>query len=430
MKRTAIYMRVSTDRQARDGQSLGFQRSLLLDYIKTHPDLVLVGEYMDDGISGTKFDQRDELQRMLRDVENGKIDLILFTKLDRFFRSVRHLMNTLDTLEKHNVEWNAIQENFENQSPTGKLSLTIFGAFAELEASMDSQRTKDAFVHKRSKREWLNGNTPFGYKIVDKHAVPDPKEAELVRKIYADYIKCGNLHRVHENFIMTVMPKSRKSIKRILTNRAYIGEMHGIENYMEPIVDRKTFDTVQKMLTINVKKTAHRVYIFTGLIICPECKCKYSGFSGNGFPRYRCNRHLEHRCNNALTISEKKLESFLIENYRDDLEKRYLKLKETKKVDNTQKINALYRKIERLKELYINELIGLDEYKEDLEKYRQEINTLSVPQETNTKRIEKLLEMNVYEIYWTLTNEQKRRLWRSVINSITPKDGTFFVDYV
>lgn len=85
---TAIYMRVSTTQQASEGQSLEAQEKILKDYAANHPNIIIVDTYVDDGISGTKFDQRDELQRLLSDVKSGKIKLILFTKLDRFFRLV------------------------------------------------------------------------------------------------------------------------------------------------------------------------------------------------------------------------------------------------------------------------------------------------------------------------------------------------------
>lgn len=105
MRRVALYIRVSTQHQVNEGQSLEAQEKLLRDYVAAHPDLILVDTYIDDGISGTKLDERDELQRLLGDVAAGRVDLILFTRLDRFFRSVRHLMNTFDYLEKHGCEW-------------------------------------------------------------------------------------------------------------------------------------------------------------------------------------------------------------------------------------------------------------------------------------------------------------------------------------
>lgn len=430
MKRVAIYMRVSSDKQAKDGQSLEFQQSILMDYIKHHPDMVLVDSYVDDGVSGTKFTQRDELQRMLNDVKEGKIDVILFTKLDRFFRSVRHLMNTLDTLDKCGVEWNAIQEHHDNTTPTGKLALTIMGAFAEMEANMGSIRVRDAFENKKSKREWLNNRPPCGYMIKDKHAVPNPETKDIVIGLFEEYRKHGNITKLVREHLGDPVPHHRKSMKTLLTNRAYIGEVHGDPEYLEPLISKKTFDEVQRLLKMNIPYDAKHEYIFSGLIFCPVCGRRMSAQTMRKYQRYVCYNHFTHTCTYNKIVSERKLETFLIERYREDLEQRYITIKEKKKTDNTQKINGIYRKMDRLKELYVNDLIDLKEYREDLEKYRSELAELEKPQEQSTAHIEKLLSMNVYEIYHTLTKPQKRRLWRSVIKSITPKDGTFFVEYL
>jgi len=432
MKRTALYMRVSTARQAREGESLGFQSAILHEYVHARPDLVIVGEYVDDGVSGTKFDKRDELQRMLTDVKDGKIDLILFTKLDRFFRSVRHLMNTLDTLERCGVEWRAIQENHDSSTPTGKLAITIMGAFAQMESDMDSVRIKDAFAHKRSKKEWLNNNPPYGFMLKNKRAVADPERADIARMVFKDYIKHGNLSKLSRDYsAVDGFPRSQKALRAMLTNTAYIGEVYGIEDYTEQIIDRNTFETVQRLIKINVKQSQKYDYIFTGLMVCPECGRRMDANKINGrWAQYRCSYHRIKQCDYDHTHSERKIEKYLLANVREDLEGRYLHLKEVKKTDNSQKINSLYRKMDRLKDLYVNELIDLDVYKSDLEKYKAEIETLERPLETNTEHIEALLQMNVYEIYQTLSNVQKRRLWRSVVKSITPKDGSFFVEYL
>jgi hypothetical protein len=120
----------------------------------------------------------------------------------------------------------------------------------------------------------------------------------------------------------------------------------------------------------------------------------------------------------------------LIGRYKTDLEKRYLSLKSVKRVDNSQKISALYHKIDRLKDLYVNDLIDLDTYKADLARYKADIEAFERPATVNTEQIENLLKLNVYDIYWTLDRDQKRRLWRSVVKSITPNDGAFDVEYL
>lgn len=431
MRRVGIYMRVSTERQVQLGQSLEAQKKLLMDHIKAHPDMVLVDEYMDDGVSGAKYEQRDELQRLLNDVKEGKIDLILFTRLDRFFRSVRHLMNTFDFLEKHHCEWEAIQEHHDSSSPSGKLALTIMGAFAQMESDMDSARTRDAFRHKRMLRQWLNGRPPYGFKLINKKAVADPEEAEIVRRMYSDYAKHGKLSRIIRDYIEYDCPHSRDSTRKILTNRVYIGEKFGIPDYTEAIVDKDLFDEVQRLISMNVKASQKNTHIFSGLVICPRCGKKMGANTlAHRWTQYRCNYQSLGRCDYVHTHSEMKIEEHLINTYKDELEQRYLHLKGVKKKDNSQRINTLYRKMDRLKDLYVNELIDLETYKRDLEAYRTEISELERPQETNTKQIEELLKLNVYDIYWTLPKEAKRRLWRSVVKSITPKDGSFYVEYL
>ena len=135
MKRTAIYLRVSSDKQVQEGDSIAAQRQALTKYIDDRPDLVLAGEYIDDGISGTKYSQRDELQRMLTDVEDGKIDLLIFTRLDRFFRSVRHYTAAQDILDKHGVGWTAIWEPiYDTTTPQCRLIVNQMMSIAQFEA--------------------------------------------------------------------------------------------------------------------------------------------------------------------------------------------------------------------------------------------------------------------------------------------------------
>ena len=133
-------MRVSSDKQAQEGDSLAAQRAALLKHINDRPDLVLAGEYMDDGISGTKYSQRDELQRLLDDVAAGKIDLIAFTKLDRWFRSVRHYTATQAILDKYNVGWTAIWEPiYDTTTPQGRLIVNQMMSIAQFEAENTSR---------------------------------------------------------------------------------------------------------------------------------------------------------------------------------------------------------------------------------------------------------------------------------------------------
>ena len=100
-------MRVSTDAQAKEGDSIPAQKDALRKYATDRDDMIIVDEYIDDGISGTKLN-RDEFQRMLSDVKNSKIDLVLVTKLDRLHRSLRNFLNMQDIFDQYHVNWLAI----------------------------------------------------------------------------------------------------------------------------------------------------------------------------------------------------------------------------------------------------------------------------------------------------------------------------------
>ena len=119
MKKTAIYIRVSTEKQVQEGDSIPAQRNALVKYINDHNDMILTAEYVDDGVSGTR-DDRTEFQKMLQDVKDGSIDVILVTKLDRLHRSLKNFLSMQEILDKNNCNWTAIWEPiYDGSTPQG-----------------------------------------------------------------------------------------------------------------------------------------------------------------------------------------------------------------------------------------------------------------------------------------------------------------------
>ena len=182
MKRVALYARVSTENQ-HDNDSIPAQVDALKKYAKDH-NYYVRGVFIDDGVSGTLLDERDESQKLLELVKRGEIDLILFCKLDRWFRNVRHYLNTQSILDEYNVPWRAIWENYEVESPGGRLMVTQMMSFAEFEAANTALRINKVCDYKKTRREVVSGKVPFGYKIVDKHMVIDEDKADTVRKVF------------------------------------------------------------------------------------------------------------------------------------------------------------------------------------------------------------------------------------------------------
>lgn len=170
--RVAIYIRVSTDRQAKEGDSIRDQLASGEKYIESHENMILADTYVDDGISGQKL-KRDDFQRLLDDIRAGRIDLVVFTRLDRWFRNLRHYLNTQDILDRHGVSWTAIEQPyFDTSTPHGRAFVNNSMIWAELEAQNDSDRILGVFEDKVDNGEVLSGSTPLGYSIKEKAKHP------------------------------------------------------------------------------------------------------------------------------------------------------------------------------------------------------------------------------------------------------------------
>lgn len=433
--RTAIYIRVSTDQQAREGDSLREQEETLIAYIRDHEDMVHAGTYIDEGISGQKLD-REEFQQLMRDVQDRKIDQIIFTKLDRWFRSLRHYLNTQAVLDKYGVSWKAVhQPYFDTSTAYGRAFVSQSMTWAELEAQNTSDRIKNVFSSKIRNGEVVSGRQPLGYKIEGKRLVVDPDTAPIAISIFQHYRATSSLTSTQKYMASIGLIRSQASIKSMLRCTKYIGMHRDNPDYCPAIISRDLFDFVQRALSRNVKSgSSKHDYVFSGLVVCAECGRVMSGcqnasyrISGTArriykYPSYRCRYGAKHvSCDNVKVVKEAVVERYLLSRVRADLE-RYLADCEQcaapiRRVGNQRA--ALEKKVDKLKTLYLNDLITLDEYKADRARYLDEIEKLSEePAPKDLSGIRELLNMNFEEIYPTLSVEERRELWRSIIKEI------------
>ena len=436
MKRTAIYLRVSSDRQSQEGDSIAAQRQALTKYIDDRPDLVLAGEYIDDGISGTKYSQRDELQRMLADVEEGKIDLILFVKLDRFFRSVRHYTAAQAILDKHGVGWTAIWEPiYDTTTPQGRLIVNQMMSIAQFEAENTGQRIKQVQAYKVTQGEVISGNPPYGYRIENKHLVPS-ETAEGVLLAFQTFERTGSINgSLRELAGVPGLPRIQKDFKKMLKNPVYIGKYRDNDHFCEPIIPLPLWERVQELLPINIRSNQRQTYIFSGLIRCAECGASYAANTrrrqrGNYLQiihQYRCPKHFMRKpalCTNTKVMNENVLERYLIENLSSMIEKTVVEYEATAKParDKAARIAKLQGKVDKLKELFINDLISLEEYKADKETLTAQIEALQAEAAeeptVNTEALKQLQGMNFRGIYEGMEPDEKRRFWRAIIKVI------------
>lgn len=436
--RVAIYIRVSTDKQVKDGDSMRDQLATGQKYIDSHENMILVDTYIDDGISGQKL-KRDDFQRLIDDVRAGRIGLIIFTRLDRWFRNLRHYLNTQDILDKHGVSWTAIEQPyFDTSTPHGRAFVNNSMIWAELEAQNDSDRILGVFDDKVDNGEVLSGSTPLGYKIVNKHLVPDD-DAPTAVAIFQYYRKTGNLSmtlRYMESEFGLV--RSAASLKNMLTNTKYIGEFRDNKEYCPAIIDHDLFYDVQRLLKINIKSGKKHDYIFSGLVVCDDCDHIMSGCQQRARGRvradgtritykysvYRCRQGVNlHRCPNRKLVFETTLESMLLDRIRPELEK-YIAEYEVANLPALRtdaKRRSVEGKMQKLKDLYLNDLITMDEFKLDREKLLMQLEKINAEDSRPVKDLSYLknfLKMDFESVYDSLSIPERRELWRSIVKEI------------
>lgn len=432
--RAALYMRVSTDQQAKEGDSIPAQREALRKYADEKGHIV-VDEYIDEGISGRKFKERDELQRLLDDVKAKKVDIIIFTKLDRWFRSIRHYTATQEVLDKYNVGWLAIWEPiYDTTTPSGRLIVNQMMSIAQFEAENTGARIEQVFNYKVAKGEVISGSTPPGYSIQDKHLVPNG-DAEIIRAMFDYYKRTNNLRQtvlyLEREFGFS---RTQANVKGYLSNPIYKGSYRGNQTYCEPIIDEETFEQVQNMLKANIKSNVKHDYIFTGMCVCENCGRKMVNrvvvTARKGKPKYStkiilCQYGITyHRCANRRWFAESVIEKKLFELVMPHLENIVVEYEigeKKEKKDNTAKIKSIRAKIDRTKELFVNGLIPLEEVTEKVRRYEKDIELLSASEEEKKIDIDKVkwfLSRDFREIYNDLSPQEKRRVWQSIIKEI------------
>lgn len=432
-QRVALYIRVSTEEQVMRGYSLEAQREALESYAKAH-GMIIVDFYQDEGKSARKsYRTRPECMRLLRDVEAGRIDLILFIKLDRWFRSVGDYYEVQRILDAHGVHWQAILEDYETVTSSGQFKVNIMLSVAQNEADRTAERMAVVFDSKIRHGTALGGSVPFGYRLnSEKRLEVMPDAAAIVLDVF-EHFRSNVSQRATLRYVRDTYGLNwcGDTLKRMLRNTLYIGhyERRGRvnPNFCQPIIPRELFDTVQRLLSVNVKAApSGRVYLFTSIMVCDECGHKLTVAISKGYVYYRC-PHYSNRalCTHNRSLPEKQIESWLFDYLANELD-RYraeweMREAERKKAAASVDRAAIKRKLARLKELYVNEVIDLDDYRRDYEQYTAQLSERSAPAPAprpNFEAVQSVLSDDFRALYDTLSDSEKRSVWHSIIKEI------------
>lgn len=405
--RVALYERVSTEDQVRFGLSIDAQKAALDEWAA---DFTVVDHYTDLGVSArSPASKRPELQRMLRDIEQDKIDLVAFTKLDRFFRNIREYYKVVEVLEKHHVAWKAIHEDYETQTASGRLKVNVMLAVGQDEADRTSERIKAVFEDKRRKGLVPTGAVPLGVKIENGKYVPS-EDAQKVRDIFDLFIATRSTGQTAEKTSYT-----SNGIRYLLRNRTYL---------VSGVVDERTWDTAQEILKSRSQRhqRTDRVYLFSGLIRCPHCGSVLTCVTVGEYVYYRCPNHMGKGSCPGCHVSERKLESFLLDNTIKKVRETNIRIREKQK--KKPDISKLKNRADKLADLYLNDLISREKYETEYKCVQSQIaEAEKEPSAIDTVEVKTLLEA-----YNGLSRLAKKTFWTRLVKRVSVNDNSFDFD--
>jgi site-specific DNA recombinase len=269
--RCAIYTRKSTEHGLElEFNSLDAQRDACEAYIKSQASQgwrALPQHYDDPAYSGGNLD-RPALQQLLKDIDGGRVDVIVVYKIDRLTRSLADFAKLVEAFDAKSISFVAVTQQFNTTTSMGRLTLNVLLSFAQFERELSSERVRDKVAASRRKGKWMGGTVPLGYDAKDKKLVINKPEAETVRYIFKRYLDLQSFGKLVEDLDAKGIVTKRRDTKvkkfnggipftygplaHFLKNRLYIGETGHKEKWFPgehaAIVDRSVFDQVQELL--------------------------------------------------------------------------------------------------------------------------------------------------------------------------------------
>ncbi|MGO5315017.1 recombinase family protein [Bilifractor sp. LCP21S3_A7] len=384
--RVAAYCRVSTDSDKQE-ESLEAQRSHYEDYIKSNPDWEFSGLYFDEGISGTKTENRKALKKMLGDASEGKIDFILTKSISRFSRNKIDCLNMTRELLGYGVGIYFEKENINTQTMGSEFLLSVMSSLAESESRSISTNEKWGIHVRMQNGSYKQGTPPYGYDMKDGKMIINPEQAEVIRMIFRLYLDGMGTNKIAQKLdAMSITPPKKgkqwhpTTIRGILRNERYIGDCLYMKHYVDEeyhqrkntgeqaqyylkndhdaIISRETFERANAVMA--QRRTDRGIHkedpkyqnrnLFTGKITCAHCGSHLKHVvikSGNIGSAWACPMHVRDLNSCSLkSIPEAKIRAAFVTMMnklifsRRQLMEPYVKELENFDTDRTNKIIA------------------------------------------------------------------------------------------
>lgn len=273
-KRCAVYCRVSSDeRLGQEFNSIDAQREAGHAFIASQRAegwVAVQDSYEDPGYSGGNA-KRPALQRLLADIDAGKVDIVVVYKIDRLTRNLHDFAQMVDLFDRRGVSFSAVTQQINSATSMGRLMLNVLLSFAQFEREVTGERIRDKIAASKRKGFWMGGVPPFGYDVVDRKLMVNDAEAAIVRRIFWQMATMGSTTELAADLacegvvqktwttragqVRGGMPIDKKFLYKLLRNRIYLGEIaHKGAWYPgvhEAIIDSDLWDKVAAVLTVD-----------------------------------------------------------------------------------------------------------------------------------------------------------------------------------
>ena len=385
-KIAGLYIRVSTEDQAREGFSLPEQEKRLRAMCE-YKGYEIYKLYKDAGISAKTGNTRPAFEELLQDIRDKKCNTIVVLKLDRLTRSVFDLEGIMNFLEENNAYLDCANEEINTTNSSGKMVARLLTTVSQNEIERTSERTKFG-LSGAIKEGHIPARAPLGYKHIDKKLVPDPLKKDIVIRIYNLYFEGKSYYNIatifNEEQVLGKTSWKDTGILRIISNEVYKGDyVHGkrtnhptlYKDVVEPIVSKEMWDNCQVQKKKNQKNYMRtQTYIFLQKLKCPKCGRILAGGASHKIKSDKW--YFYYRCENCKNnIHEDKIEDKIkvlladILEYDNVVNEFFLPVLKSK-IDNPKEqlekeLKSLNNKRDRIRKAYIDELFTEEEFKQE-----------------------------------------------------------------
>jgi len=279
-QRCAVYCRVSSDeRLDQSFNSIDAQKEAGHAYVASQRSegwIPVADDYDDGGFSGGNM-ERPALRRLMADIEEGKVDIVVVYKIDRLTRSLADFSKMVEVFERSGVSFVSVTQQFNTTTSMGRLMLNVLLSFAQFEREVTGERIRDKIAASKRKGMWMGGIPPFGYDVKDRRLIPNEGEAKVVRHIFTRFVELGSSTKlVKELRLDGVTSKAwvtqdgnvregklidKGLVYKLLGNRTYLGELRHKDDWFkgehQPLVEPSKWEAVQSILKISPRTRAN-----------------------------------------------------------------------------------------------------------------------------------------------------------------------------